>query len=106
MTPTNTPTEDSLGKWSLSLGIASSALVFGMGFCAIVGSSGGWINLVGIPLYICAGSSAFLGLIAAGLGAGGVIGKKDKPRGAAIAGILLGFLGICLFLGFLAALGG
>lgn len=106
MTPTNAPPEDSLGRWSLILGIASAALVFGMGFCAIVGASGGWINLVGVPLYICAGSSAFLGLIAAGLGVGGVIGGRDKPRGAAIAGLFLGLLGICLFFGFLAALGG
>ncbi|MFP3853376.1 MAG: hypothetical protein ACLFWD_03670 [Anaerolineales bacterium] len=50
-----------LAKSSLALGIASLALVFGIGLCALVGLQQGWIRVVGTPLLICGASSAFLG---------------------------------------------
>ncbi len=36
-----------LAKASLALGLASVALVFGIGLCAIVGTRQGWIRLAG-----------------------------------------------------------
>jgi hypothetical protein len=85
-----------LAKASLSLGIASLALVFGIGLCALVGQQQGWIQLAGTPLFICGASSAFLGFLAAVLGIGGLLGKGS--RGVAVAGLALGGSGICLFL--------
>jgi len=41
-----------LGNASLGLGIASAALVFGLGLCAIVGAQQGWLGLVGTPLFV------------------------------------------------------
>jgi hypothetical protein len=58
-----------LGNASLGLGIASAALVFGIGLCALTGITKKWINLVGTPLFVCGGSSAFLGFLGATLGA-------------------------------------
>jgi hypothetical protein len=86
-----------LGNASLWLGIASLALVFGIGLCALTGVQQQWIKLLGTPLYVCGASSAFLGLVGAGLGVGGLFGK-NRSRAAAIAGIVLGVSGICLFL--------
>jgi hypothetical protein len=79
------------------LGIASLALVFGIGLCALVGVQQEWIRLLGTPLYVCGTSSAFLGLVGAGLGIGGLFGK-NRSRATAIAGLILGVAGICLFL--------
>ncbi len=50
-----------LGNASLALGIASAALVFGIGLCAWTGVTRNWIRLAGTPLFVCGGSSAFLG---------------------------------------------
>jgi hypothetical protein len=94
-----------LGNASLGLGIASTALVFGIGICALVGANQGWIQLLGTPLWVCGASSAFLGLLAALLGVGGLFGK-NRARAAAIAGLFLGIGGICIFIWVLAALGG
>lgn len=96
---------NTLGNISLGLGVASAALVFGIGFCALVGAQQGWVNIAGTPLYICGASSAFLGLIGAGLGLGGLFGQ-GKPRAAAIAGLVMGALGVCMFLVFLSAVAG
>jgi hypothetical protein len=85
-----------LGNASLGLGIASAALVFGLGLCAIVGAQQGWLGMVGTPLFVCGASSAFLGLLAAGLGAAGLLGRGRTKTGAA-AGLLLGVIGACLF---------
>jgi hypothetical protein len=92
---------NSLGNASLGLGIASAALVFGIGLCALTGIAQEWINLVGTPLFVCGGSSAFLGMLGVGLGAAGLFGK-GRPKAAAIAGLILGLLGMCLFFGVLA----
>lgn len=96
---------NTVGNASLALGVASAALVFGIGFCALVGTQQGWVGVLAIPLYVCGASSAFLGLIGAVLGGIGLVGK-NRPRSAAAAGLVLGLLGLCLFLGFLAAIGG
>jgi hypothetical protein len=85
-----------LGNASLGLGIASAALVFGLGLCAIVGAQQGWLGMVGTPLFVCGASSAFLGLLAAALGAAGLFGRGRTKTGAA-AGLLLGVTGACLF---------
>ncbi|HSB89786.1 MAG TPA: hypothetical protein VLD63_07150 [Anaerolineales bacterium] len=85
-----------LGSASLGLGVASAALVFGLGLCAVVGAQQGWLNIAGTPLYVCGASSAFLGLLAAGLGAAGLFGRGKAKTGAA-AGLILGLIGLCLF---------
>ena len=91
----------SLGRASLGLGIASSALVFGIGLCGLIGARQGWIDVAGTPLFICGASSAFLGLIGVVIGVGGMFsgpGNKALP----VIGIILGLVGICLFLVILA----
>ena len=85
-----------LGNASLGLGIASAALVFGLGLCGIVGAQQGWLKVAGTPLFVCGASSAFLGLLAAGLGAAGLVGR-GKAKTAAAAGLILGLIGLCLF---------
>lgn len=94
-----------LGNASLGLGIASVALVFGIGFCSLVGAQQGWIGLVATAAFVCGSSSAFLGLLGALLGLGGLFGSH-RQRASAIAGLILGLLGACLFFFFLAALRG
>lgn len=96
---------ETLSKASLWLGLASSILVFGIGFCTIVNASIGLIDLVGIPALICGGSSAFLGLIAIVLGVAGAFSEKAS-RTIAIVGAVTGMLGMCLFVIFLSASGG
>ena len=94
-----------LGSASLLLGILSLSLVFGMGLCAMLGVQQGWIQVAATPLFVCGASSAFLGLLGAGLGIGGLFGA-NRSRAAAIAGLLLGLAGLCLFLGILSKVGG
>jgi len=95
---------NTLGNASLGLGIASAALVFGLGLCALVGlQQGTWIRLAATPLFVCGASSAFLGLLAAGLGLGGLFGA-NRSKAAAVVGLVLGLLGLCLFFGILAAI--
>lgn len=101
----NTPSSNTLGNASLALGIASISLVFGIGLCAIVGAQQGWLAIAGTVLYVCGISSAFLGLLGMVLGIGGLFGS-NRPRAAAVTGLLLGIGGICLFVGVLVALGG
>ncbi len=96
---------NTLGNASLALGIISTALVFGIGLCALTGVAQNWIQLVGTPLFVCGGSSAFLGFLGAVLGLAGLFGH-DRSRATAIIGLLLGFGGICLFLVVLANVGG
>lgn len=97
------PSNNTLGNASLALGIASVAFVFGIGLCAVTGFSQGWIRLAGTPLYICGASSAFIGLVGAGLGVGGLVGS-GRSRATAVAGLILGAAGVCLFLFFIAAI--
>jgi hypothetical protein len=85
-----------LGTASLALGIASTALVFGIGVCALTAARQGWIRLGATPLYVCGASSAFLGLLAVVIGAAGLLGGP-RSRATAIVGLLLGLVGICLF---------
>ncbi len=92
----NDQNPNTLGNASLGLGIASAALVFGIGLCALTGISQKWIQMAGTPLFICGGSSAFLGFLGVILGAAGLFGKT-KARATAIAGLVLGLMGMCLF---------
>ena len=105
MTEPSTPqSPNTLGNASLGLGIASAALVFGIGLCALTGVSQQWIRLAGTPLFVCGGSSAFLGLLAVILGVAGLFGK-NRSRATAITGLVLGTAGACLFLIFLNLIG-
>jgi hypothetical protein len=105
MTEPNAPQgPNTLGNASLGLGIASAALVFGIGLCALTGVGQGWIRLAGTPLFVCGGASAFLGFLAAMLGIAGLAGK-GRSRGTAIVGLILGLMGTCLFFVFLNAIG-
>ena len=94
-----------LGDTSLRLGIASAALVFSAGLCAVVGARQGWLGVLAVPLYVCGATSAFLGLLGFGLGVAGLFGKS-RSHAAAAAGLALGLLGICLFFLVLRAIGG
>ncbi|GEM_PF-748672 len=87
---------NTLGTASLVLSILSLALVFGIGLCALTGVAQQWVQLVGTPLFICGGSSAFLGFLGAVLGATGLFGK-NRSKATAIVGLILGLGGICLF---------
>jgi hypothetical protein len=78
------------------LSILSLAFVFGIGLCALTGIAQQWIQLVGKPLFVCGGSSAFLGFLGAVLGATGLFGK-NRTKATAIVGLILGLAGICLF---------
>jgi hypothetical protein len=95
---------NSLGNASLGLGIASAALVFGIGLCALTGIAQKWIQLVGTPLFICGGSSAFLGFLGVILGLAGLFGK-GRSRATAIVGLVLGLSGMGLFFVVLALVG-
>lgn len=95
-----------LGRASLFLGIASSALVFGIGFCAVtLLGTPALLQASAIPLYVCGASSGFLGLIGALVGTGALFARNTE-RTSAIVGIVLGLLGICLFITTLAIVGG
>jgi hypothetical protein len=87
---------NTLGNASLGLGIVSAALVFSIGRCALTGIAQKWVQLVGTPLFICGGSSAFLGFLGVILGLAGLFGKS-RSRATAIVGLCLGATGICLF---------
>jgi len=93
-----------LGNASLALGIASAALVFGIGLCAWTGVTQNWIRLAGTPLFVCGGSSAFLGFLGFVLGVAGLFGR-DRSRATAIVGLILGLIGACMFFAFLSVIG-
>jgi len=93
-----------LGNASLALGIASAALVFGIGLCAWTGVTQSWIRLAGTPLFVCGGSSAFLGFLGFVLGVAGLFGR-DRSRATAIVGLILGLIGACMFFAFLSVIG-
>ncbi|MEW5829091.1 MAG: hypothetical protein AB1846_09405 [Chloroflexota bacterium] len=94
--PTPTPQPNTLGNASLALGILSLALVFGIGLCAWTGIAQNWIRLAGTPLFVCGGSSAFLGVIGAILGLTGLFGR-GRSKAAAVVGLVLSLSGTCLF---------
>jgi hypothetical protein len=96
---------NTLGNASLALGIASAALVFGIGLCALVGAQQGWLRVAGTGLFVCGASSAFLGLIGVGVGVGGLLGA-NRSKAAAIVGLALGLVGVCLFFLVLSRIGG
>ena len=95
---------NTLGNASLGVGIAGLALVFGIGLCALVGAQQGWLQAFGTIVFVCGASSAFLAFLGAVLGAAGLFGA-NRPRAAAIVGLLLGLCGVCLFFGVLNAIG-
>ena len=101
MEPTPPPQQpNTLGRASLLLGVASVSLVFGIGLCALVGQQQGWLPIAGTVLYVCGASSAFLGFLGLVLGVGGLLGRSQR-RAAAIAGLVLGLAGVCLFIAVL-----
>jgi hypothetical protein len=95
---------NTLGNTRLALGVASAALVFGIGLCALIGAQQGWIGAFSVPLLVCGASSAFLGLLGSILGTAGLLGNRSKST--AVTGLALSLLGMCLFLVFLTAVGG
>lgn len=104
--PPPTPQQpNTLGNASLALGVASAALVFGIGLCALVGAQQNWIRVAATPLFVCGTSSAFLGLIGAGVGVGGLFGQ-NRPKATAVVGLILSLAGVCLFFVVLARLRG
>ena len=86
MTPLAPQQPNTLGTASLALGIASSSLVFGIGLCALVGAQQGWLKAAGTGLFVCGASSAFLGLIDAAVGAGGLLGA-NRSKATAMVGL-------------------
>ena len=102
--PPASQSPNTLGNASLGLGIVSAALVFGIGVCALTGVGQRWIQLAGTPLLVCGASSAFLGILAVLVGAAGLFGR-DRSRATAVAGLVLGLLGACMFFFFLNAIG-
>ena len=94
---------NTLGNTSLVLGIFAVSLVFGIGLCALVGLQQEWLKVAATPLFVCGASSAFLGLLGFVLGIGGLLGG-NRSRATAIAGLILGASGICLFLMILSAI--
>lgn len=96
MQPPSAPQPNTLGNAGLGLGIASAALVFGLGLCALVGAQQGWLAAAGTVLFICGASSAFLGLLGAITSAGGLFGA-NRSRATAIVGLVLSLIGLCLF---------
>lgn len=98
---TNPPqTPNPTGNASLALGIASAALVFGIGLCALTGAGQRWIKLAGTPLFVCGGASAFLGLRALVIGIAGLFGA-GRSRATAVVGLVHGITGACMFFVFL-----
>jgi hypothetical protein len=99
------PQPNTLGNASLGLGIASAALVFGLGTCALVGVKQNpvAVGALATPLFVCGASSAFLGLLGAIIGVGGLFGA-NRPKATAVIGLALSILGMCLFFGVLGAL--
>ena len=105
MTPPTPPPlqSNTLGNASLGLGIASAALVFGIGVCALVGvQQGTWIAAAATPLFVCGASSAFLGVLGAAVGLGGLFGGQ-RSKATAVVGLVLSLLALCLFFGVLRA---
>ncbi len=95
---------NTLGNASLGLGIASAALVFGIGLCALVGfqQAPQAVAALATPLFVCGASSAFLGLLGAVIGVGGLFGA-NRPKATAVVGLILSIIGMCLFLAVLAS---
>ena len=100
----DTQASNTLGNASLALGITSTALVFGIGLCAWTGVTQNWIRLAGTPLFVCGGSSAFLGFLGFFLGLAGLFGK-DKSKATAVVGLILGLVSACMFFAFLSVIG-
>ena len=100
----DTQASNTLGNASLALGITSTALVFGIGLCAWTGVTQNWIRLAGTPLFVCGGSSAFLGFLGFVLGLAGLFGK-DKSKATAVVGLILGLVSACMFFAFLSVIG-
>jgi hypothetical protein len=101
--PTPPVQPNTLGNASLGLGLAAAALVFGIGVCALVGvQQGTWIRAAATPLFVCGASSAFLGLLGAAVGVGGLLGGQ-RSKATAVVGVVLSLLALCLFAGFLSA---
>lgn len=94
---------NTVGNVSLGLGIAALSLVFGIGFCALVGRQQQWMALAATPLFVCGTASAFLGFLGFVLGVVGLF-PQNQTRVSAAVGVVLGIMAVCLFLIFLRAI--
>lgn len=115
MTPPTPPAPvqpNILGNVSLTLGIASAALVFGLGVCALEGVRevvqdgvqwSDWLSFLVYPLFVCGSSSVFIGVVGAALGVGGLFGGRQTSKNTAVVGLVLSLLALCLALAALAA---
>ena len=97
--------DQTLGKLSLGLGLFSAIFVFGIGLCALTGTQGGWLGALAVPLFVCGGTSAFIGVLGALTGLGGLL-RPGAGRRLALVGIGLSLIGVCLFLAVLGGLSG
>ena len=88
---------NTLGKASLVLGILASTFVVSVALCAGVGQQQGWLKQAGPLLFIVGGTFAFLGLVSALLGIGGLFGR-NRSRATAIFGLALGLIAVAIFL--------
>ena len=87
---------NTLGKASLILGILASTLTFSIGLCAGVGQQQGWLKHAEPLFFVLGGTFAFLGLVSALLGFGGLFGR-NRSRASAIFGLILGLIALFLF---------
>ena len=94
---------NTLGKASLILGVLASTLIFSVGLCAGVGQQQGWLQHAGPLLFILGGTFAFLGLIGALLGVGGLFGRR-RSKATAVFGLILGLVALFLFAAIINAL--
>ncbi|HEX5103213.1 MAG TPA: hypothetical protein VFV87_05350 [Pirellulaceae bacterium] len=93
---------NTLGKASLVLGILASTLVVSVGLCAGVGQQQGWLKQAGPLLFIVGGTFAFLGIVSALLGIGGLFGRH-RSRATSIFGLILGLIAVAIFLAVVSA---
>lgn len=96
---------NTLGNYSLAIGVLTATTIFGAILCTAVGLQQGWLRVAGTPLLICAGTTVFLALVGILLGVIALF-NKGQPRSAAIAGLVLCALAVCMFLATMARLGG
>jgi hypothetical protein len=94
-----------LGNFSLAIGVLTATTIFGAVLCTVVGLRQGWLAAAGTPLLVCAGTTVFLALVGILLGVIALF-NKGQPRSAAIAGLLLCVLALCMFFATLARLRG
>ena len=91
------PPSNTVGKTSLFLGLFASIFIFCTGLCAGIGKEQGWLQRVGLLLFVCGATSAFMGFLATllGLGNGAVFALVPKffPNATGTVTGLVGAMG-------------